>query len=115
LALVVVFVGEYDLGCKQRFREEMARLHTQADVVLDFTEVTYVDSTIIAELLRLARDRTRSGLPAHRIVVSNDSSVRHIFDLVHLGRVIPLLSSFDAVTLERPPDYVQYAFSGVRA
>jgi anti-anti-sigma factor len=112
MALVVVFAGEYDVGCKQQFREELARLRTQSDVILDFTEVTYVDSTIIAELLLFAKDRSYAGLAPQKIAASNNSSVRRVFDLVNLGKVITLVSSFRTADRERPQDHVRYAFSG---
>jgi anti-anti-sigma regulatory factor len=109
---VVVFAGEYDLACKQQFRDELARLRTQGDFVLDFTQVTYVDSTIITELFLLAKDRIHAGLAPPKILLSNNSNVRRVFDLLHLEKVITLVNSFDGANRERPTDHIQYAFSG---
>ncbi|MBV8373981.1 MAG: STAS domain-containing protein [Candidatus Eremiobacteraeota bacterium] len=113
MAFIVVFAGEYDIACKVQFRNEMTRLRSRADVVLDFTEVTYVDSTIVAELLLLAKDRIYAGLPPQKMILSNHSSVRRVFDLVQLEKVITLVTSVDGVKKrERPVDQVQFAFSG---
>jgi anti-anti-sigma factor len=112
MAVVVVFAGEYDLTCKDEFRRELADLRTLDDVVLDFTNVTYVDSTIIAELMLLAKDRISAGLAPQKIMLSNSPSVRRVFDLVQLQKVIPVVSSFDGENRERSADHVQFAFSG---
>ena len=48
--VIVVFAGEYDLACQKELRREFDRLHEQPNVVLDFSNVTYLDSTCIAEL-----------------------------------------------------------------
>jgi anti-anti-sigma factor len=113
MAEVVVFAGEYDLACKQQFREELARLRSQSEVVLDFTEVTYVDSTIIAELLLLAKDRISAGFPPPKIVLSsNKSAIRRVFDVVQLGKVINLVNSLDGASRELRADRIRYAFSG---
>ncbi|MBV8149514.1 MAG: STAS domain-containing protein [Candidatus Eremiobacteraeota bacterium] len=112
MAHVVVFAGEYDLACKQQFRDELARLRHHTDVVLDFIDVTYVDSTIVTELLLLARDRVCAGLAPQKIVLSNNSGVRRVFDIVQLGKMIPLVNSFKAASHKRETEPVRYAFSG---
>jgi anti-anti-sigma factor len=110
MGIVVVFAGEYDVACKVQFREELSRLKTQGDVVLDFSDVTYIDSTIIAELLLLAKDRIYSGLQPQTIVLSNNSGVKRIFELVRLGKVITIVDSLERANRNGAAD-VRYAFS----
>ena len=107
---VVVFSGEYDVACKEQFRQELSRLKASGDVVLDFSDVSYVDSTIVAELLLLAKDRIYAGLQAETIVLPNNSRIRRIFDLVHLGKVIRIVESLDRLSRNGAFD-TRYAFS----
>jgi anti-anti-sigma regulatory factor len=72
--VVMVFGGEYDLACKEHLRSDLARIADSPDVVLEFTDVTYIDSTVIIELLRLHRSRATKGYSPLTIVLQTLSS-----------------------------------------
>ena len=47
---VMIFRGEYDIATAARLRADLNRLRDLRRVVLDFTDVTYLDSKAIHEL-----------------------------------------------------------------
>jgi anti-sigma B factor antagonist len=62
-------------------------------IVIDLTGVTFVDSTMLGELLGATRQVRLNGAPA-RIVV-DDPHVRRILELTLLDRVLGLYPSFE--------------------
>jgi anti-anti-sigma factor len=103
----VVFAGEYDLAVKEQFRDELDRLVDEPNVVLDFTDLSYIDSTCIAELMRSRDLRASRGLPSPTLLMRPGNRIRRIFE------ILGLLSAFDFVE-ELPPHEtrVRYAFAG---
>jgi anti-anti-sigma factor len=74
--------GEYDLARRGEVSAQFASLDGNA-VCIDFSEVTYIDSTILRELAELRlRDQKRAitliGVNAH---------IRHIFDVVNFNEL----------------------------
>jgi anti-anti-sigma factor len=61
--LVLGMEGEFDLAAAAALREQLeaARLSTERGVVCDFTEVTFVDSSGLRELLRASRAFGQEG------------------------------------------------------
>ena len=59
--LTMKLAGDYDLARREEVAALFGSLDGNAPVVLDFTEVTYIDSTILRELAMLRlRDEARS-------------------------------------------------------
>ena len=103
----VVFTGEYDLALKQQLRDELDSLVDEPAVVLDFSDVSYIDSTCVAELMRNRDLRVTRGLRSPTILIKADNRIRRIFE------ILGLLSAFDFVE-ELPPSesLVRYACAG---
>lgn len=77
--------GEYDLARKGEVSAQFAALDGDA-VCIDFSDVTYIDSTILRELAELRlRDRERSitliGVNAH---------IRHVFKVVNFDELFDI-------------------------
>ena len=94
------------LAAKQRLREDLAYLVSVPNVILDFSEVTYIDSTVIAELVRMHRLRAENLYERETIVVQTPS-LRRLFKLLNLQNIFEIVSVLedarcndrDAVTL----------------
>lgn len=84
--IVMILGGEYDLACKEHLRSDLQRLTSVQDVVLDFTDVTYIDSTTIVELLRMHETRESKGYKRETIVVQNPN-LKKLFTLLNLQQV----------------------------
>ncbi|MBV8332528.1 MAG: STAS domain-containing protein, partial [Candidatus Eremiobacteraeota bacterium] len=61
MATVVAFAGEWDVASQKSFRREVRRLDEESVLILDFSEVAYVDSSCLAELIVMERKRSESG------------------------------------------------------
>jgi anti-anti-sigma factor len=68
--VVVSLSGELDIGRKQEVRDALTVDGAQAPLLVDFSEVTYADSTVIAELLRFGNEADREGLRVAIVITS---------------------------------------------
>jgi anti-anti-sigma factor len=110
--VVVVFAGEYNVNSKARLHRELSRLSTKPQLVLDFSEVTYVDSTCIAELMRMEQHRTAAGFEG-TVIVTQVPELLRTFSVLTLDKIFRILPSMDAVAGGHPVMVlVEYAFCG---
>ena len=110
--LVVVFAGEYNVNSKARLHRELGRLTTKPRLVLDFSEVTYMDSTCIAELMRMEQRRVAAGFDRAFIAAQTPVLLR-IFTVLSLDRVFRVVPSVEAAAQgDAETLSVEYAFSG---
>lgn len=108
---VVVFSGEYDVACKEQLREELDRLVAFERVVLDFADVTYIDSTTVGELVRMHKRRAENLFERETIVVRN-RGVQKVFDLLELRKVFQLVGTLEEAVEPSVEPTVRRAFSG---
>jgi len=81
--IVMVFNGEYDLTSKHQLREAFTFMADAERAVLDFNDVTYLDSTALSELTLLHKSRSAAGLEPATIVTSNGNILR-LFEIVDM-------------------------------
>lgn len=91
-----MFQGEYDLASKDYLQKEFALLDDAPSVVLDFSGVTYFDSTVIAELVALRHRRAAAGLQQETIVLRNPNLLR-VLEILGLCKLLHVVSSLDDV------------------
>jgi anti-anti-sigma factor len=94
--VLVVFQGEYDLASKEPLRKEFAGLVDETSVVLNFSDVTYFDSTMIERLVWLRNAREAAGLEPATLVLRNPSLLR-ILEMLDLGKFLQVVPSLDDV------------------
>ena len=115
-ATVVVLVGDIDLETSPQLRSALkavaarvkaAPASPDARLILDFTGVTYIDSSGLATLIEYYQ--TIRGGPARLALASVAKRVRSAFELVRLNEIFPLhesvaaaLQSFPAVPNPEP-------------
>lgn len=109
---VVVFAGEYTLGSKEKLHRELGRLATKSRLVLDFSEVSYMDSTCVAELLRMEQQRSAAGFEAAYVVMQAPVLAR-IFSVLTIDRVFRVVRTLaEAIDNDVEALQVEYAFCG---
>lgn len=94
--VVMIFGGEYDLACKEHLRADLERLANVQDVVLDFTDVTYMDSTVVVELIRMNQIRRSKGYKRETIVLQNPN-IKRLFTLLSLQDVFHFVPELNHV------------------
>jgi anti-anti-sigma factor len=108
----VVFSGEYDLACKEQWREELDGLCCEPHVLIDLSDVTYLDCTCIAELVRMHNRRHAKGFDRETIIL-RQPIVRRLFDLLDMQNVFCVVDSMvTAVDRQDGAAMVRYAFRG---
>ncbi len=90
---VVEFSGEIDFTARETFRAALGTLAEAEIAIVDLTEVSYMDSSALAEILFLHRSRSRTGRSAPRVVVG--PKVSRLFDVAGLRSVVPSFSTLD--------------------
>jgi anti-anti-sigma regulatory factor len=63
----MVFSGAYDVTCKRQWSEELERLCTEPNVIIDFSDVSSLDATCLTEMLRMHERRRDNGFDRETI------------------------------------------------
>jgi anti-sigma B factor antagonist len=87
---IIALEGEIDLACSPELRE-ILDVHAQAQrtaLVLDFTRVSYVDSSGLATLVEYVRKV--QDFEGKLALTSVNTRVRTILDLVRLTEIFPI-------------------------
>lgn len=92
--------GELDLSTAPRLdtaAEEL--LADSAEVVVDLTHTTFLDSSGARSLLGVARKATAAGVRLHVLAPRSNGPVRLTIDLLDLGAYVPLVASAGEISL----------------
>lgn len=73
---VITLEGEWDLSRGEELRRRLERGADHSDLVLDFSRLTYLDSTCIGMLMRLRTQRVAKGWRPGRAVLPNGPVLR---------------------------------------
>lgn len=85
---VIKFSGELDIGRKADIRNALAVTGEEPGILVDCSEVTYADSTTLAELLRFHAEAQRLQVPV-AIVVGTRQFAR-LIQYAGLGEVFAI-------------------------
>jgi anti-sigma B factor antagonist len=94
---VVWVAGELDLATRDQVEPRLTALATsEAALILDLRQCTFIDSSALALLVQLHQELSRrdGGAPALALVVGNPE-VGRILELAGLDRVLPVVSHPD--------------------
>jgi anti-sigma B factor antagonist len=94
-AVVLAIVGEIDMATAPEVARAIDSEHDRAErVVVDLSEVTFLDSSALNALVRCQRDLAREDV-AFRIVSPSDRAVRNVFEITHLTEPLSVVESLD--------------------
>jgi len=109
---LIVFSGEYDVSCRKQWREELDRLSCEPNVIINFSNVTYLDATCMTELLRLHERRRANGFGRETVVVHRPL-VRRLLELLQMQDVLRVVETIgEAVDKKELAPVVRHAFGG---
>jgi anti-anti-sigma factor len=94
---IVALHGEHDMTNRDRLHEKLAPLLTQATfVVVDLSPATFIDSSIVKELI--AGHEQVDDVPAQQlaIVAPKDGFARRVLDLMQADGVLRIFEDHDA-------------------
>jgi anti-sigma B factor antagonist len=97
---VITLRGESDAYVAPRVRADLAAAFgTEAPLVIDLSQATFIDSTIVGILLEGLAESEK--LERQLLLLLPDNSapeVHRLFELTGLASLLPLVSSWDEVT-----------------
>ncbi len=109
--MVLVFEGEYDLGAKALLRNALSAAASADQVVLDFSAVTYIDSTALCELLLFSRARATDGRDQATLVI-RDSNLLRLLEMTSVDSMFAMTDTLDeALPRDGKRAVVRYASS----
>jgi anti-sigma B factor antagonist len=93
---VVTVSGDADLYAAANVERELTRLADEGSgsIVVDLTEATFIDSTMLRVLLNISK-RLRPG-GGGLLVVCHEHDIRKIFEITLLDRVFRIFDTRDA-------------------
>jgi anti-anti-sigma factor len=67
---VIRLTGELEIGRNAEIGAQLVLNGNESSVLLDFSEVTYADSTTLAEMLRFRDEAAKAGVPVAIVIGS---------------------------------------------
>jgi anti-anti-sigma factor len=90
---VIRVVGEIDFTKRDAFRETLAPAFEAGVAIVDFTEASYVDSSVISQLIACNRARVRSKRVPVRVVLG--TGVERIFGIAGIDTVLQTFETLE--------------------
>lgn len=101
------------MTCKRQWSEELEGLCSEPNVIIDFSDVSYLDATCVTEMLRMHARRQDKGF-ARETVILGQPPVRRLFDLLKMEGVVRVVKCLDDATgAQGFAPIVRYAFCGI--
>jgi len=85
--VVVAFSGDLDFTVREKLRAGLAELAGANLAIVDLSEVEYMDSLALSELVLLHRACEKAGRPAPRIVVGQ--KIARLYEISGLSVILP--------------------------
>lgn len=98
---VITLRGESDAFAAPRVRSDLATaLGSEAPLVVDLTQATFIDSTIVGVLLEGLADCEKRERPL-LLLLPDDAApeVHRLFEITGLAALLPVVRSWDEATL----------------
>lgn len=109
---LMIFSGAYDVTCKEQWSEELETLSTEPNVIIDLSDVSYLDATCLTEMLRMHERRRHNGFDRETIILGQPP-VRTLFGLLNMEGVVRVVESLtDATDPQTSAPMVRHAFCG---
>ena len=95
--------GEHDLASKERLTEAFAAATTQIGVLVDLSECTFIDSTVIAVLLNAFTEIAERGGRLELVIPPEATAVARVAQIAGLAAILPVHQSSAAALASLAP------------
>lgn len=85
--VVVAFTGDLDFTVRESFRVRLAEVAAGDPAIVDLSQVEYMDSLALSELVLLQRSFEKAGRPAPRIVIGQ--KIARLYEISGLSVILP--------------------------
>jgi anti-anti-sigma factor len=93
---VVSMRGEHDLSTAPELTRALAEAAAHSNVVVDLSECTFIDSTVLNALAKTARAVHAQGERLVLVIPSETSQVARIAQMTHLAEILSIHSTHRA-------------------
>lgn len=90
---VVTLRGEHDLSTEAALTQALDEAAAHSNVLVDLSDCDFVDSTVIAALLRVARAVSERGEQLALCIPAAQRQITRIAEMTHLGELLPIHTS----------------------
>jgi anti-sigma B factor antagonist len=87
--------GEHDLGNRQKLAETLASAGDGCDVLVDLSECTFIDSTVLGVLLAASQEHETAGTRLGLVIPPGAHIVFRITDVAGVAAFLPIYASRD--------------------
>jgi anti-anti-sigma factor len=94
-AAVVDLCGEHDLASNEEIEAALALV--DGDLLIDLSDCPFVDSTVIAALIRKSQELTRNGHRLDLVVPPTNAQVHRVFDIVGMSTFVTILAGLPTI------------------
>ena len=91
--LVITLSGDWDIYRRDELETVLRPARECAEVVLDFSAVTYADSTVLSALAAMRKERVARGYPPSHVVPS--PPVTRLFEITQMSRLWPCFQTLE--------------------
>jgi anti-anti-sigma factor len=90
---VVTLHGEHDLSTERALVRALDEAAAHSNVLVDLSDCDFMDSTVIAALLRVARTVTERGEQVALLIPAAQRQVTRVAEMTHLGELLTIHTS----------------------
>jgi anti-anti-sigma factor len=90
---IVTLRGDHDARCKQALRDAMEGTANQLNVIVDLTECTFLDSSVVGTLMAAGRGLEARGGTLSLVIPPKAASLQRTAKLSGLAEALPLHAS----------------------
>ena len=99
---VVSLQGEHDISTSESLAQALERAAANSNVLVDLSECTFVDSTVITILIRTSETVKAGGEQLVLVIPPAQRAIARIAEMTGLGHLMPLYESRDAALAAFP-------------
>ena len=92
----VALHGEHDLSSTQCLTDALAAASAKRDVLVDFSDCTFMDSSVIGALFRAGQKLNERGGRLELVIPESATTIRRVADVTLLAAILPIHESRDA-------------------
>jgi anti-sigma B factor antagonist len=86
----VTLHGEHDLSSQECLSEALAAASAKRDVLIDLSDCTFMDSSVVAALFRASQKLSERGGRLELVIPESATTMKRVADLTQLAAILPV-------------------------
>jgi anti-anti-sigma factor len=107
---LITLRGEHDLTSKHTLAEALSTASAQLNVLVDLSECTFIDSTVIATFFRARERLRRRGGRLELLIPQTATNIRRLAKITLLDKILPIHETRSAAITSFQPQETSAGF-----